>query len=116
MSCPERRTRARVARRGHRAAQALTSVGNRRRGPLVGSVDPALVTGEGAGHDRQLVAQVVKDEQQVGDHQRHVGQAERVGVWLAKRLDRAHEVVAEEANGAAGERRQAFDRSQLEGR
>ena len=46
----------------------------------------------------------------VGDHQRHVGQAERVGVRLAERLDRADQVVAEEADGAAGERRQALDR------
>ena len=61
------------------------------------------------------MAQVVEDEQQVGDHQRHVGQAERVGVGLAERLDRAHQVVAEEADRAAGERRQALDRGELEG-
>ena len=60
------------------------------------------------------MAQVVEDEHHVGDHQRHVGQAERVGVGLAERLDRAHQVVAEEADGAAGERRQALDRRRLE--
>ena len=95
------------------AAQPLADVGDRRRGALVGGVDPALVVGEGAGHDRQLVAQVVEDEQHVGDHQRHVGQPERVGVRLAERLDRAHQVVAEEADRAAGERRQALDRRRL---
>ena len=49
---------------GHRPAQALAHLGDRRRGALVGGVDPALVVGEGAGQDRQLVAQVVEDEQQ----------------------------------------------------
>ena len=96
----------------HRAAQAVADVGDRRRGALVGGVDLAALLGEGAGHDRQLVAQVVEDEQHVGDHQRHVGQPERVGVGLAERLDRAHQVVAEEADGAAGERRQALDRGE----
>ena len=77
---------------------------------LVGGVDPALVVGEGAGEDRQLVAQVVEDQHRVGHHQRQVGQAERVGVRLAQRLDRPHQVVAEEADGAADERRQPLDR------
>ena len=58
------------------------------------------------------MAQVVEDEHHVGDHQRHVGQPERVGVGLAERLDRAHQVVAEEADRAAGEGRQALDRRQ----
>ena len=56
------------------------------------------------------MAQVVEDQHRVGHHQRHVGQPERVGVRLAERLDRPHQVVAEEADGAAGERRQALDR------
>ena len=94
----------------HRAAQAAADVGDRRRGPLVGGVDLAVLLGEGAGEDRQLVAEVVEDEQHVGDHQRHVGQPERVGIRLAERLDRADQVVAEEADGAAGEGRQALDR------
>ena len=50
--------------------------------------------------------EVVEHDEHVGEHQRHVGQAERVRVRLAERLDRAHEVVAEEADRAAGERRQ----------
>ncbi len=92
------------------AAQPLADVGDRRRGALVGGVDVAVILGEGAGEDRQLVPQVVEDEHHVGDHQRHVGQPERVRVGLAERLDRADQVVAEEADRAAGERRQPLDR------
>ena len=50
------------------------------------------------------------DDEHVGEHQRHVGQAELVGVGLAERLDRAHAVVAEEADRAAGERRAVGER------
>ncbi len=49
--------------------------------------------------------EVIEDHQHVGQHQRHVRQPEQVGVRLAERLDGAHEVVAEEADRAAGERR-----------
>ena len=56
------------------------------------------------------MAQVVEDKHRVGDHQCHVGEAELIGVGLAERLDRAHQVVAEEADGAACERRQVLDR------
>ncbi len=105
----------RALRRGNCAAQALAGIGDRGGGALVCGVDPTLVIGEGAGHDRQLVAQVVEDEQQIGHHQRHVGQSERVGIWLAERLDRAHQVIAEEADRAAGKRGQALDRRELEG-
>ena len=42
----------------------------------------------------------------VGDHQRHVGQADRIGIRLASWLDRADQVVAEEPDRPAGERRQ----------
>ena len=47
---------------------------------------------------------VVEGDDQLRDHQRQVGEAERVGVRLAERLDGADEVVAEQADGAAGER------------
>ena len=51
--------------------------------------------------------EVVEDDQHVGEHQRHVGQAERRRGWARRAcLDRAHEVVAEVADRAAGERRQ----------
>ena len=48
--------------RGDGRAEALAHLGDRRHGALVGGVDAALVVGEGAGHDRQLVAQVVEDD------------------------------------------------------
>ena len=73
----------------------------------VGGVDARLVVDVGVGEDRDRVLEVVEGDEHVGEHQRHVGQAERVGVRLAERLDGAHEVVAEEADRAAGERRQA---------
>ncbi len=98
----------------HGAAQQPAHLGDRLGGAGVGGVDPAVLLGEGAGEDRQLVAQVVEDEHHVGDHQRHVRQAEWVGVGLAQRLDRADQVVAEEADRAAGEGRQVLDRSRLE--
>jgi hypothetical protein len=75
-------------------------------GVRVGRVDPAFVVSERAGHDRQLVAQVVEDEQHVGHQQRHVREPQRVRVRLAERLHRAHQVVAEEADRAAREGRQ----------
>ncbi len=55
--------------------------------------------------------EVVEDDERVAQHQGHVGQAERVGVRRAERLDRADEVIAEEADGPAGERRQPGERS-----
>ncbi len=56
--------------------------------------------------DGDRVLEVVEGDERVGEHERHVGQAHRVGVGRAERLDRAHEVVAEVADRAAGERRQ----------
>ena len=56
--------------------------------------------------------QVVEHDQRVGDHQRHVGRADVVGVRLGQALDGAHEVVAEHADRAARERRQVVERRQ----
>jgi hypothetical protein len=64
------------------------------------------VLGEGVGEHRHLVALVVEGEHQLAHHQRHVRQAERVGVRLAQRFDGPYEVVAEEADCAAWEGRQ----------
>ena len=47
---------------------------------------------------------MVEGDDQLADHQRQVGQPERVGVGIGERLDRADEVVAEQADGTAGER------------
>ena len=55
------------------------------------------------------MAQVVEGDDHVGEHQRHVGQADHVRVGLREALDGAHAVEAEEADGAAAERRQAGD-------
>jgi hypothetical protein len=57
---------------------------------------------------------VVEDHEHVGEHQRHVRQADGVGVGLAERLDGAHEVVAEEAHRSAGERRRVGERGLAE--
>jgi hypothetical protein len=56
------------------------------------------------------VAHVVERNERLGDDQRHVRETDRVRVRLGERLNRADEVVAEEADRAAGERRQAVDR------
>ena len=53
---------------------------------------------------------MIEHDQRVGEHQRHVGQPERVGSGLAQGLDGAYEVIAEEAHGAARERRRIEDR------
>ena len=86
--------------------EPLADIGDRRRRALVGGLDAAVLD-EGVGDHRDLVLLVIEGDQHVGDHQRHVGEADRVGVGRAQRgLDRAHQVVAEEADRAAGERRQ----------
>ena len=54
--------------------------------------------------------EVVEDDQQIAQHQRHVRQPERVGTGVTERLDGAHEVVAEVADGASGKRRQSLHR------
>ena len=86
---------------GERAAHLL----DRARAPRVGALDVGLGLEVGVREDRDRVLEVVEDDEHVGEHQRHVGQPERVRAGLAERLDRAHEVVAEEADRAAGERR-----------
>ena len=53
-----------LLRDGCRAAQAPPRLGDRRRGALVGGIDPAVLIDEGAGDDRQLVAEMVEDDQQ----------------------------------------------------
>ena len=53
------------------------------------------------------MAQVVEDHEHVGEHQGHVGQPEHVGVGVTeRRLDRPHEVVAEQPDRPTAERRQ----------
>ena len=45
----------------------------------VGALDVGLGLEVGVGEDRDRVLEVVEDDQHVGEHQRHVGQPERVG-------------------------------------
>ena len=94
----------------HRAGEQVARLLDRRERVGVGRVDVAAVLGVDVGDDRDLVAQVVEDDEHVAEHQRHVGQPELVRVRLAERLDRAHQVVAEVADGAAGERRHVGER------
>jgi hypothetical protein len=60
------------------------------------------------GEDRHRVLEVVEGDDHVGEHQRHVGQADRVRVGAGQPLDGAHAVVAEESYGAARERDRLF--------
>ncbi len=50
--------------------------------------------------------EVIEHDQRVGQHQRQVGEAERVRVGLAERLHGPHQVVGEHPHRAARERRQ----------
>ncbi len=79
-------------------------------GALVRGLDAPVLLDVGVGEDRDLVLEVVEGDDRVGEHQRHVGQAELVRVGLAEALDGAHAVVAEEADRPAGERGQAGQR------
>ena len=65
---------------------------------------------EGEDHDQELVLLVVEGQHQARDHQRHVGQAERVGVRRVQRLDGPHQVVTEEPDSAAVERMGGVER------
>ncbi len=61
--------------------------------------------------DRDRVLEVVEHHQHVGDHEREIRQPEHVLVRLAERgLDRADEVVGEEADGSSSERRGILER------
>ena len=74
-------------------------------GALVGAVDVAPVD-ERVGDDRDGVLEVVEHEYRVGQQERHLGQAEVVRRRVRERLQAPHQVVAEVADEAAGERRQ----------
>jgi hypothetical protein len=92
-----------------RPGQQRPRLGDRRERVGVGGVDLAVV-GVDVDEDRDRVLEVVEDDEHVGEHQRHVGQPDDVGVRVAQGLDRAHEVVAEEPDRAAGERRRLGER------
>jgi hypothetical protein len=58
----------------------------------------------------QRVLEVVENDQRVGEHQREVGDADRVRVGVAERLHRAHEVVGEHTHRATREGGQIGER------
>ncbi len=93
-------------RPGQQVADAL----DRRGGVRVALLDVRAVLREHVHEDRDRVLEVIEHDQHVAEHQRHVRQAQRVGVRLAERLDGPHEVVREEPDGTAGERRQIGQR------
>ena len=81
---------------GHRTGELGADLGDRRDGVGVGAVEVGVVDVD-VGDDRDRVLEVVEDDQDVGQHQRQVGQAEHVAVRLAeRRLDCSDEVVAEQ--------------------
>ena len=94
---------ARLVRRrgGHRARKRSANGLDRRLG-----TGPSLAAGEVEGDHGELVLQVVECEHHLAHHQRQVGKPERIRIGRAEVLDRAHEVVAEDADRPAGERRQ----------
>ncbi len=71
----------------------------------VGAVHVAPVD-ERVGDDGDGVVEVVEHQHGVGQQERHLGQAEVVRRRVRQRLQAPHEVVAEVADEAAGERRQ----------
>ncbi len=52
---------------------------------------------------------VVEGEHEPANHERHVREAERILVRLTQRLDRAHEVIAEESDRPAVERMRGIE-------
>ena len=89
----------------HGTGQALAHVGDGPHGVGVASLE--LLARVHVGHDGDRVLEVVEGQEEVGDHEGEVGHPERIGPGGADRgLGVAGEVVAEDADGAAGERRQ----------
>ena len=71
----------------------------------VGGIDVAFAH-EGIAHDAQAAGAVIEDEHRLGDHEERLRQAELILRRGAdRRLEKAHHVVGEIADGAAGEAR-----------
>ena len=90
---------------GEGRGQLGAHVGDALHGALVGAVHVAPVD-ERVGDDGDGVLEVVEHEHRVGQQERHLRQAEVVRRRVRQRLEPPHEVVAEVADEAAGERRQ----------
>ena len=95
------------------AVERTTDLGDARSGVRIPTLDRGVRVLHPRVHlnvreDRDGVLEMVEHHQHVGEHQRHVRQTHGIGCGLARsprrraeRLDRAHQVVAEEAHGAA---------------
>jgi hypothetical protein len=86
--------------------------------PRLGALEGAGNARLGIHHEGQLAGKVVDDGDLLGEEQEDVGRAELVGFACLRqlRLDVAHRVVAEAADEAAAEARQAGARRQPETR
>ena len=112
----------RARRPGNRAGQTPANLGDRLLGARVGrreaicapgasgSAGFPILVGVDVGQHGHRVLEMVEGDDRIGEHEREVGHAERVGVGIAQGLDGAHEVVGEHPDGASGERRQARQR------
>ena len=94
---------------GQRPPQAFLDVRDAPDGQLVGAVHVAPLD-EDVGHDRDAVAQMVEDQHRVREQERHLGQAHVVRRRLRQCLEAPHQIVAEVADEAAGQGRQAAHR------
>jgi hypothetical protein len=116
LKVPRRRRSGRLRRRGPlgRHRDRLAQPGQQFLQPRLGALVGAGHAGLGVHHQRQLAGEVVDDGDLLGEQQQDVGRAELVGfLRLGQlRLDVAHRVVAEAADQAAAEARQAGARRQ----
>ena len=87
-----------------RPGQPPANLGDRLLGARVRGVE--IVVAVDVRDHRDRVLEVIERDQRVGQHQREVGQPDRIRVGRAERLNRADQVVGEQAHRATGERRQ----------
>ena len=101
-----------LAGAGYRPSQLPADLADRLERLPIGRVE--ILVGVDVGEHRHRVLEMIEHDQRVGQHQRQVGNADRVWVWLAELFDGAHEVVGEHPNRAAGEWRQVGQRRDIE--
>ena len=75
-------------------------------GPIVGCFQSGVFVGVDVGDDGKATSAVIEDEDDVGDEEDHVGQAEVVRRGFRQGgLEVAHHVVGEVTDGTAAENR-----------
>ena len=94
---------------GDRPGQGTLHPGDALRGRIPGIADVGAFLDEEVHDHAERVLEVVEDDEQVAEHQRHVGETDHVGIWLPEGLDRPDEVVSEVAHEPAREGRQSVD-------